>query len=157
MNIKIKEVSTPEELDILKNRSGEYQGFEYKFSNEYLNKLKLSLNEPHALHLIAEDSPENKFAGYIATSEKLHPGYLNIYDIFIENEYQKQGIASQLFQAIAKHAKDRNLKGIYVHAEYANKPVQNWYKKLGFELVENKNWLEGISMKLEFSNQQDNH
>jgi hypothetical protein len=61
MNIKIKEVSTPEELDILKNRSGEYQGFEYKFSNEYLNKLKLSLNEPHALHINAEDSPRTTF------------------------------------------------------------------------------------------------
>lgn len=151
MSFHLKETTDPNELDILKKRSATYKEFEFTFSDEYISKLKLSLNEPHALQLIATEDGTNKFAGYIAASEKLFPKYLYIQELFIEPEFQQKGVATELINTIIQHAKNRNLKGVYVQSEYVNIPAQHIYAKLGFKKTENKTWVEGLTYKLDFS------
>lgn len=73
------------------------------------------------------------------------PGYMlrdgvsaYVFNIFVEPEYRKQGIAREIMLRLMDEAKKRGIGRLDLHATEAGRPV---YEKLGFESPDHV-WLE---------------
>ena len=62
--------------------------------------------------------------------------YAYIDEIYLEKEFQNQGIGTQAMKFAMREAKKLNIKMLYLEVEPHNKPAKSLYKKLGFR--ENK-------------------
>ena len=70
---------------------------------------------------------------YRIDKEKGYPR-LYIMTIGVLKPYQRQGIATQLFNEMVKNNKD--IKEVYLHVHVENPDAVEFYKKLGFEIIE---------------------
>ncbi|MFA7309209.1 MAG: GNAT family N-acetyltransferase [Patescibacteria group bacterium] len=135
-------------IDSVSELKADYGDLHFSFSEEYLKRLKESLGDKNALHIIAHD--KDKSMGYIASSEKLFPGYSFIKELIVDPIYQGRGIGKKLVGLVIESAKDNNLKGVVVQTEFTNTPARELYEKLGFIPVENKEWKEGMTYRMDF-------
>lgn len=148
--MKYSQIHNKEELEVLKERSTQYKNLSFSFSGKYVESLKNALKEKNAYQMLAIEKNGN-FAGYIATSEKeLKSNFLWIIELFIEQQYQEQGIGSMLLKHVIEEAKKKNLKGLVTQTEFKNIPAQNLYKKMGFLKIDNPDWQEGETYQLNF-------
>lgn len=138
-------IQNKEELELLRGKSAQYNGLNFSFSDEYLKSLKVLLNEKNALQIFAKDN-RGAFAGYIAVAEKeMRPNFFFIVELFIDPNYQRQGVGSSLLRRTIQEAKKKNLTGIITETQFKNIPAQNLYKKVGFIKTDNPDWKDGIT------------
>jgi len=149
--IKYFEILNKEELSRLKGKKASYKDLIFSFSDKYLQELADLFNEENCFQLFAKDLENNNIAGYIATAETLEEGYLTIVELFIDPLYQGKGIGTELIKRVIKYAKKKDLNGAIIQTEFENIPAQKLYEKLGFIKIDNPEWLEGITYKLEFT------
>lgn len=144
------QIQNKEELELLREKSAQYKGLNFSFSEQYLQMLKDLLDEKNAFQIFAKDN-NGTFAGYIASAEKkLKPNFLWIVELFIDPNYQGQGLGSSLLERTIQEAKKKNLNGLVTQTEFENIPAQNLYKKAGFIEIDNPDWKEGITYQLKF-------
>ncbi len=149
--MKIKKVSNKDELDILKDKTAQFNDLTFSFSEKYLIDLKILLDEKNAYQIIAKDDNDD-FVAYIASAEKnLRPGFLWIVELFVLPAYQGKGVATEMISMCIKEAKNKKLNGLITQTEFKNIPAQNLYKKMGFVEIDNPDWKDGITYRISFS------
>ena len=83
---------------------------------------------------IAEDiSKKNEIVGYITYSKNWNN--LHIDDLYVKDEYRKQGIASGLISDVYREATAQNYEYIHTDCDVDNIEVNALNIKMGFELV----------------------
>lgn len=148
IDIKISRVTSESELDSIECLSAKYEGVVFNYSKDDIAEYKQRLQEPHAFQVILKDN--NKPVAFFAASEKLFPDYLFIYETLIDQSVQRMGLGKLLVTESIKFAREEGLKGVYVETEFWNLPAQSLYKHVGFEIVDNPNWTEGITFQIKF-------
>lgn len=110
--------------------------------NEYLNrsyapeKLAKELQDPESEFYFLY--AKGKLAGYLklntgmAQSEEQDPDSLEIERIYIEQDFQKQGLGQVLMDFSVKRARDQNKKRIWLGVWEKNFNAQKFYEKNGF-------------------------
>ncbi len=140
-------ITNPDALDVLTEIQAAHGDLIFNFSAEYLKKLKGLVNE-QGIHVIARNSDDQSFAGYVAaTTDSLpaYPGTVLIVELFVDPKEQGKGLGRALMQSVIDSAKNRGLRGAVVQTENENVPAQALYEKLGFKKVENPDWNEGVT------------
>ena len=117
------------------------------FADAFEEPENYSINRPskkYQLELLEGDS----FIGLVALNEELIVGALAayqlkkfeqerseiyIYDLAVSYQYRRQGIATNLIEALQPIAEQYNAWVIYVQADAGDKPPTNLYNKLGIE------------------------
>lgn len=146
--MEYSEIHQKSDLELLRGNSAKYNELNFSFSEKYLQDLKNLLDEKNAFQLFAKDNNKT-FAGYIASAEKQErSNFLWIVELFVEPNFQGQGIATSLIERTIQEAKKKKLDGLITQTEFTNIPAQNLYKKMGFEKIDNPDWKEGITYQL---------
>lgn len=73
------------------------------------------------------------------------PAHLHI-DIL--DSLQGKGIGKQLMNTLFQHLKTENISGIHLGVDKANENAQGFYKKIGFSVLEEKDWGFVLGKKL---------
>lgn len=148
--MKYFQIHNKNELLLLRGKSARYEDLKFSFSDQYLQTLKALLDEKNAFQMFAKDDNDT-FAGFIASAEKTErPKYLWIVELFVDPNFQSQGVGTSLLKRIIQEAKKKNLDGLITQTEFENTPAQKLYKKVGFVEMDNPRWKEGITYQLTF-------
>lgn len=144
MNLKIRQMTESDipDIQVVVRKSWNYAYHNIipeKIQNNFLNlaysysMLKKRLNKD--LYLVAEN--ENKIIGFINLSETSQIYKYNLTALYLLPEFQRKGIGTQLliysFQFL------ENPKEIFVEVEKENIIGVNFYKKLGFKIIDEYN------------------
>lgn len=148
--ITYSRITNQKELDALQNKSAQYKSLKFSFSEEYLTYLKKSLYTKNACQFAAKDIEKRGIVGYIAAAKTIHAPYITITELFVDPKFQKQGIGTELLQRVFSFAKQHKFPGIITQTEFENAPAQKLYEKVGFQIIENVEWKEGKTYKLNF-------
>ena len=54
-------------------------------------------------------------------------------DVFVKEAYRKQGLGTQLVQAIIEECKSQKLDHLIATSRYSRTHIHNWYQKVGFK------------------------
>jgi len=105
--------------------SDDYTDEGNRFFYSWIDPYKIAKRQQNEINILVA-SDDSKIVGMIEIRDNDRISLL-----FVDKEYQGQGIARQLFQASLKKClkKDPKLKMFYVHASPFSIPV---YRKLGF-------------------------
>ena len=80
---------------------------------------------------------ENKFAGYtwfkIDNDERV--GSCWLYDIYVKENFRRQGIATKLFDHMENYLKEKNIKQLSFHVFAHNQNAIELYKKRNYEVT----------------------
>ena len=102
------------------------------FDNAVLpEQAKAFLADP--LHEIMLAFDEEEAVGMATGQILLHPDKppaLFIAEVGVREEYQRQGIAKRLCEALMRHARDRGCQGIWLATEADNTPARALYRSL---------------------------
>ena len=98
--------------------------------SDYLRNL-LSKDHFVALVALADDGVVGGLAAYELHKFEQERSEMYIYDLAVSAKYRRQGIATQLIQALKKIATDRRVYVIYVQADHGDEPATALYTKLG--------------------------
>ncbi len=105
--------------------TGNYDSFSYIFRNEYLPR-------------IPEEDKTNR--GYAVSSLVLPEKYKTEYPahlhIDILGEYQRMGLGHRLMDALLEHLKNKGISGVMLSVNPDNAKGMAFYKKYGFEIIE---------------------
>lgn len=145
-------IISPEELDILADKSASHGELKFYFPENYLAKLKPLVNEK-GIHIIAKNFGDKSFAGYVGATEKSlvsFPSTVLIVELFVDPKEQGKGLGRKLVQSVIDVAKSHSLRGAVVQTENENLPAQALYEKLGFKKVLNPDWNDGMTYLMEF-------
>lgn len=146
--MQIVTVSNPVDLDELIGKEASCPPYNFTYTEQSIEKYKQLLQERNTYQLFAKH--DSDIVGYVAAAETLFPGYLYIAELFVDPSQQKAGIATKLIERVRKHAESNSLKGVITQTEFANEPAKKLYEKLGFEQMDNPDWQDGLTYKLEF-------
>lgn len=145
-------ITSPENLDILGDKSASYSELKFSFPENYRTKLKALVNEK-GIHVIAKNFGDKSFAGYVGATENSLPAFprtVLIVELFVDPKEQGKGLGRKLVQSVIDVAKNHGLRGAIVQTENENLPAQALYEKLGFKKVVNLDWNEGVTYLMEF-------
>jgi ribosomal protein S18 acetylase RimI-like enzyme len=147
--MNVIQVQNKDELDILQGKQASFEKLKFEFSEKYIQSLKDNLDLKNSVQLIVKDG--DIFCGYLSGYEhEFWPNFLYLRELFIDPNYQGQGIGSKLLTEFLEKAKKLNLKGAMTQTEFENISAQKLYEKIGFLKIENKEWNEGITYELVF-------
>lgn len=119
--------------------------FEEKFGHSYnlnwpyeedgLNYFEKRLNNKNSLVFVAEE--KYKIVGYIISFIDTYPyrrtnPICEIENMFVEEEFRKNGIGGKLIAKVRNEAKKRNVKKLRVGAIAQNENAINFYRSQGF-------------------------
>ncbi len=99
-------------------------------SDAYLAKL---LGKSHIIPLVAMDG-ENVVGGLVAYElEKFEQerSEIYIYDLAVDENHRRKGIATELIKRLQTIAKERGAYVIFVQADYGDDPAVKLYESLG--------------------------
>jgi len=82
---------------------------------------------------------EEKIIGYLAGSVRIKLTYITskvaeLENTYVENEYRRQGIGTELINEFKKCCKDEKVESIIVTASSSNDNAISFYKKNGFDM-----------------------
>jgi len=143
----IQKITDPKDLDVLRNKKADFGELIFNFSDSYINQLKKMLLKDSSLQLVARK--EKVFAGYIASivSERWLK-HIEILELFIDPNFQGKGVGTKLVNEVINYARGLSFDGVIVQTEKENIPAQKLYEKLGFIVIDNPEWQEGITYQL---------
>ena len=81
--------------------------------------------------LVALDG--EKVVGYVGSQTVL--GETDMMNIAVHPDYRKQGIATELIEALIQVLKERDSHSLMLEVRESNDPAKELYSKMGFELV----------------------
>lgn len=145
-------ITSPDDLDILVDKSASHGELKFSFPENYLAKLKALVNEK-GVHVIAKNFGDKSFAGYIGATKNslaVFPSTVLIVELFVDPKEQGKGLGRKLVQSVIDVAKSHGLRSVVVQTENENLPAQALYEKLGFKKVVNPDWNEGVTYLMEF-------
>jgi len=146
-NITISQIKNIEDINILHNKSSNYEQFTYGYEEDDIERLKNNFKRKDSLYLIAKSG--DNFAGFCSIdSEWWEQNCFFIREIFIAPNFQKQEIGKKLMQQCINHAKSHNATEVVTETAFENIPMQKLCKKLGFIEWYNPQWKEGITYKV---------
>ena len=97
-------VQNEDEIEILRNRSGEYNDFTYTYEEPTLDLLKKNFRLPDSLYLIAKK--DGKFVAFCSIDKDWwEDNYFMIREIIVDPNFQKQGIGKTIMEKCINHAK----------------------------------------------------
>lgn len=99
-------------------------------SEAYLTQL-LASSSFIAVAAFAEGQVVGGLAGYILNKFEQERSEIYIYDLAVAEHFRRQGIATQLIEAIKGNAQQRGIHVIFVQADYGDDPAVALYTKLG--------------------------
>ncbi len=105
---------------------------------------KLCFNDPWSENSIASEldnrlscwliaSDEEKVVGYVGSQTVL--GETDMMNIAVHPDYRKQGVATDLINALIEALKERNSHSLMLEVRSSNEPAKSLYLKMGFEVV----------------------
>ncbi len=142
-------IQSANELEVLLGKSSQYQDFTYTYDQATINLLKKNFTLKDSLYLIAQDG--EKFAAFCAIDRDWwEENYFFLREIFVDQEFQKQGIGEKIMAQCIEHARQKGATGIVTETAFENIPMQKLCEKSGFQKWENPQWKEGITYKLIF-------
>lgn len=106
-------------------------------SGGYAKYLTSLLDKDNSLLLVSYEG--DIVTGYLlANTIQLPPVFkdtkkLSIYDIAVNNHYQRHGIGKKLVDAAIQFAKEQNIRLIDLHVHHENKSAYQFWSKIGFE------------------------
>lgn len=77
-------------------------------------------------------------------------GFFMIREIFINPNFQKQGVGEKIMGMCIEHARNKKAVGVVTETDFRNIPMQGLCKKFNFKEMDNPHWKEGITYKLLF-------
>ncbi|MBJ9985677.1 GNAT family N-acetyltransferase [Acinetobacter sp. S40] len=103
------------------------------------------LNDPHGACLVVKD--KYKIIGMVAYRSYNHRFQLDlplnsveVVKLFIQPEYRRQGLASQLCHALFEHAQQQNIWHFYLHTHPFLPAAEYFWQKQGFQVI-HREWL----------------
>jgi aminoglycoside 3-N-acetyltransferase I len=99
-------------------------------SEAYLTQL-LASGSFIAVGAFAEGQVVGGLAGYVLNKFEQERSEIYIYDLAVAEHFRRQGIATQLIEAIKGNAQQRGIHVIFVQADYGDDPAVALYTKLG--------------------------
>lgn len=99
-------------------------------SDEYLNKL-LAREDFFPLVAIVDEKVVGGLAAYVLQKFEQERSEIYIYDLAVEEEYRRQGIATGLINKLREIAREIGAWVIYVQAEHGDDPAIKLYESLG--------------------------
>jgi len=147
--IVYSQIKDETEIEVLRNRSGNYKDFIYSYNEETLDLLKRNFKLPDSLYLIAKDGSE--FVAFCSVDRDWwEENYFMIREIIVNPQYQKQGIGETIMRKCIEHAKNKGAVGVVTETAFENIPMQKLCEKLSFKKWDNPDWKKGITYKLMF-------
>lgn len=98
-----------------------------EIKNEELNTKAIRL------FVSKEDQEIGRVFVYLIKNNSHDYPYALIEDLFVHEDYRKQGYGKQLMLAAIEEAKKQNCGWILANSRYAREHVHQFYQKLGFE------------------------
>lgn len=141
MNNKIR-LATENDLSIVANIFDLYRQF-YKQPSDINRATKFiseRLNAKDSIILISENNTNEPtgFAQMFYTFSSVHTcNLLILNDLYVKNEFRKQGIATALLQACKEVAENHRSKSILLETESTNNSAKKLYEKFGYKLDNN--------------------
>lgn len=113
-----------------------------------VDDLLMYLNEQYTLEKLAEQYHDVNVIGFVAEYDNILVGYENTYysekenrlyvhQLYILSVYQKLGLGKKLMKSAADRAQSMGLNKIWLGVMVKNESAIAWYKKMGYEVVEN--------------------
>ena len=113
-----------------------------------VDDLLVYLNEHYTLEKLAEQYHDTNVIGFVAEYDDIIAGYENTYysekenrlyvhQLYILSVYQNLGLGTKLMKSAAERAQSMGLKKIWLGVMVKNESAIVWYKKMGYEVVEN--------------------
>lgn len=99
-------------------------------SDEYLNKL-LAREDFIPLVAVADGKVVGGIAAYVLQKFEQERSEIYIYDLAVDEEYRRRGIATRLLSELKKIANEIGAWVIYVQADYGDEPAIRLYESLG--------------------------
>lgn len=98
--------------------------------------LSQRLNRNESVIFVAVDEKEDKGVGFV----QLYPSFSSVNmkrmwilnDLFVDENYRKQGVAEALIDTSRQLAIKTNSSGIVLETQISNKHAQTLYEKIGF-------------------------
>ncbi len=141
----IKQIFDKNELNILADKSAEFEQLHFAFGASYIERLKDKLADGYQFFAIEN----GEFVGYIAmTKSGTYLSNLSIVELFVDPAHQGKSYGTLLVQKAIAVAKDKACDSIIVQTEFENIPARKLYEKLGFKEVSNQDWPKGITSQL---------
>ncbi len=143
--IMISIIKDEHEIEILHDK----KSFNYTYDNATIDLLKKNFSLHDSLYLIARQ--EEKFVGFCSIDRDWwENNYFFIREIFVDLNFQKSGIGSELMSRCIEYAKDKKAFGVVTETAFENFPMQKLCEKLGFTKWDNPQWKDGITYRLIF-------
>lgn len=95
------------------------------------NSIASELDNRLSHWLVALD--DEKVVGYVGSQTVL--GETDMMNIAVHPAYRKQGIATELIEALIQVLKERGSHSLMLEVRESNNPAKELYLKMGFELV----------------------
>lgn len=142
-NFKFAYATTNDINDIITLMKNEFPKFTLEKSIYGTNKinqyLKLSITEKYSNKKRIVCKSRNRIIGYIegiCNKDKFHINY-----IAVDSEFRRKNIGKRLVENIIKSL-DKGINKISIHVYKHNFNALNWYLKLGFKIINEKNIFE---------------
>jgi GNAT superfamily N-acetyltransferase len=139
-------MKSPDEIEILRDRSGKYHDFVYTYKEPTIDLLKKNFSLPESLYLIAKRGEE--FVAFCSIDRDWwEENIFMVREILVDQNFQKQGIGEIIMGKCIEHAKNRGAVGVVTETAFENVPMQRLCAKMNFQEFENPHWKEGITYK----------
>jgi diamine N-acetyltransferase len=110
--------------------------------------LLVYFDDHYTLKKLAEQYNNTQVIGFVAEFDDIIAGYENIYysekenrlyvrQLYILSVYQNLGLGKKLMNSAAERAQSMGLDKIWLGVMVKNESAIAWYKKMGYEVVEN--------------------
>lgn len=148
-NITYSIIKDVEELEVLREKSSRYKDLVLSFNEKTMDLLKKNFDLKDSLYILAK--LDNEFVGFCSIDRDWwEDDFFMIREIFVNPDFQRQGVGEKLMGMCIEHAKKKKAVGAITETAFENIPMQNLCAKLGFNKWDNPGWKEGITYKLLF-------
>jgi [ribosomal protein S18]-alanine N-acetyltransferase len=96
----------------------------------WVYEASLDPDVPKRLALVAEATPTGALAGFVVAS--LIPPEAELETIAVSAEFQRRGVARQLFQALSDELRRAQITSVALEVRASNHPARALYRALGF-------------------------
>ncbi len=106
------------------------------YHSEFYNapSMKKLFEDPNVNAFVAE--AEGNVVGALRTKFNKDEQRHYVSSLYILPQFQKLGIGRSLMRMAASEARSRTLDRVWLGVMVENKPALHWYRKMGFEIVE---------------------
>ncbi|MCX6121086.1 MAG: GNAT family N-acetyltransferase [Ignavibacteriales bacterium] len=119
-----------------------------------VDDLLVYFNENYTSKKLAEQYNDAKVNSFVAEYDDVIAGYektyynekenrLYVHQLYVLSVYQNLGLGRKLMRSAAKRAQSLGLDKVWVGVMAKNESAIEWYKKMGYEIVENEPFTMG--------------